>query len=391
MSRAARGTAEPFGTPRNSEELRGTEELDSEVPRNAVSFSLATPEDDEPIRRLLARNSVPGRIRIRYEREPDYFTGCVTMGSTQVLVARSEGAVVGVACRSVRSMYINGEPAAVGYLGQLRVDRDFRGRWLVHRGFRMLHQLHRENPPRGYVTTIVEGNDEAEGILVRHARGATPRYRKIDRLLTLALRTGGRRAIIPAADRRPLSEVVALLQREGRRRNFFPAYSESDFANGAMPGFHESDFVTVEESGRLAGVAGLWDQRAFKQSIVDGYESILEIARPFYNVAAAMAGRPRLPRPGSPLALAYGVCFCVENDDPGVARRLIELLLARAEERRIDHLLIGFTESDPLLGVARRFPHVAYPAGIYTVGWENENDLHDQLDTRPRYLEVAAL
>src|SRR5690349_19005456 len=158
--------------------------------KDDVAFSLATRADDAGIRRLLSSNPIPGKIRIRYEREPDYFAGCATMGATQVLVARAEERVVGVTCRSIRTLFVNGDRADVGYLGQLRVDSQFRGRWLVLRGFRMLHELHRQSPPRGYITTIIEGNDEAEGVLVRRARGPMPRYRKLDRLMTLALPAG---------------------------------------------------------------------------------------------------------------------------------------------------------------------------------------------------------
>jgi predicted N-acetyltransferase YhbS len=359
---------------------------------DAIAFALATPDDDPGIRHLLASNAVPGRISIRYEREPDYFAGCTTMGQTQVLVARAGGTVVGVACRALRPMYINGEPQTVGYLGQLRVDRAYRGRWLVAHGFRMLHELHREAPPRGYVTTIIEGSREAEGVLVKRARGSMPRYRRIDRLMTLALRSSARRpAARPAAEPRSLGEIVAFLNREGRRRNFFPMYDEESFSNGMTRGFDARDFVTVDRDGELAGVAGFWDQRGYKQSVVHGYEPMLRFARPFYNAAAALTQRPPLPAAGSSLATAYGSFFCVRGDDASVARNLIEQLLARARERSADHLLLGLLESDPLLTVAQRFAHIGYPAAVYTVAWDDDHDLHDQLDTRPRYLEIAAL
>ena len=355
----------------------------------SVSFDIATRDDDAGIRRLLAANPVPGRIRIRYEREPDYFAGCSTMGATDVLVARAEGQVVGVACRSVRPMYINGERAEVGYLGQLRVDARFRGRWLVLRGFRKLHELHRQSPPRGYVTTIIEGNDEAEGVLVRRARGPMPRYRKIDRLMTLALPTHGVRSrfVGTTRDLTPMTEVVAFLQSEGRRRNFFPVYEERSFADGTTRGFDPRDFVVIQRAGGILGVAGVWDQSAYKQSIVDAYDPLTRVARPFYNLLR----RGALPKPGNALRFAYGSFFCVRDDDPAVAHALIERLLTVARERRFDHLLLGFAESDPLLAVASTFRHVAYPAGIYTVAWDDGHDLHHELDARPRYLEIASL
>lgn len=361
------------------------------VARDDVAFALATPADDAGIRGLLAKNPIPGRIRIRYEREPNYFAGAATMGKTQVLVARAEGRVVGVACRSIRSMFMNGEPAEIGYLGQLRVDPQFRGRWLVLRGFRKLHELHRLSPPRGYVTTIVEGNDEAEGVLVRRPRGPMPRYRKLDRLMTLALPTSGFAHVAKICCARPFGEIVAFLQREGRRKNFFPVYDEKSFSDDTTRGFDPRDFVVIERDGVIAGVAGLWDQSAYKQSIVDGYDPLLRATRPFYNTVAKLLHRAPLPKPGTALRFAYGSFFCVVGDDAAIARVLIAQLLAAARARGLDHLLLGFAESDPLCAVARAFRHVAYPAGIYTVAWDDGSDFHDDLDARPRALEIASL
>jgi hypothetical protein len=356
-----------------------------------VAFALATRADDAGIRRLLSSNPIPGRIRIRYEREPDYFAGCATMGTTQVLVARADERVIGVACRAIRPMYINGERAEVGYLGQLRVDPNFRGRWLVLRGFRKLHELHRQSPPRGYVTTIIEGNDEAEGVLVRLARGPMPRYRKLDRLMTLALATARAPRVEQLVSKRSLAEIVAFLNREGRRKNFFPVYDEHSFTDGTTRGFDPKDFIVIERDGVIAGVAGLWDQSAYKQSIVDAYDPLTRAARPIYNTAARVLRRATWPKPGTALRFGYGSFFCAVNDDPAIARELITRLLDTARARRLDHLLVGFTESDPLLATARTFRHVAYPAGIFTVAWDDGNDFHDGLDARPRYLEIASL
>jgi hypothetical protein len=353
-----------------------------------VAFSLATREDDAGIRRLLARNPMPGRIRVRYEREPSYFDGLSTMGSTQVLVARADERVVGVACRAIRSLYINGEAASVGYLGQLRVDQAFRGRWLVLRGFKMLHELHRAAPPRGYVTTIIEGNDEAEGVLVHKARGPMPRYRKVDRLVTVVLRPhrshgsheSHRSHGHDGTHETHGESLAAFLSREGSRKNFFPVYD-------GIP----RDFTVIQEGGAVVAAAALWDQSAYKQTIIDAYAPLTRAARPFYNAAALLLRRPVLPREGTRLRAAYASFFTVADDDPALARRLIVRLLDEAHARKLDQLLLGLTESDPLLAVARSFPHVAYPAGVYTVSWDGEEQFHDQLDDRPRYLDIATL
>ena len=100
------------------------------------SIQFATPADDAAIRQLLRREPMPGRIRVTYQREPEFRLGCeVTGEDCQVLVARRQDSdeIVGVASRSVRRVFVNGREQRVGYLGQLRIDPRFRGRWLVSR------------------------------------------------------------------------------------------------------------------------------------------------------------------------------------------------------------------------------------------------------------------
>jgi hypothetical protein len=200
-----------------------------------------------------------------------------------------------------------------------------------------------------------------------------------------------------------LPDIVAFLNREGSRKNFFPVYEEQSFTAGMLSdgltrGFDPKDFIVVEREGTIAGrdgviagVAGLWDQSAYKQSIVDAYDRLTRAARPIYNTAAKVLRRATLPKPGTALRFGYGSFFCAVNDDPVIARELITRLLAAARERHLDHLLVGFAESDPLLAAARTFRHVAYPAGIFTVAWDDGNDFHDSLDARPRSLEIASL
>ena len=100
---------------------------------------------DEAIRNLLRREPMPGRMRFRYEREPDYWLGCAAMGEdSRVLVAREPGSheVAGLVCRSTRQVFINAKRAASGLPGAVCVlISRFRGQWLVSRGFSQLKQL----------------------------------------------------------------------------------------------------------------------------------------------------------------------------------------------------------------------------------------------------------
>jgi hypothetical protein len=328
-----------------------------------ISISLASREDDAGIRRLLATNPMPGRVRVRFEREPDYFAGCPA--GTQVLVARDGARVVGLACRAIRKLQVNGVAEDVGYLGQLRVDASYRGRFLTARGYGVMRELHADGRARGYFTTIVEGNGQAEGVLVRHKRGAMPRYRFLECLYTLAIPARRSRGTLARIHHR---DTEAQRGTEDAGRNLFPAYAP------------EGEVITV-----AGGSAAIHDQRAWKQAVIDGYDRALGLVRPLYN----LVGRVKLPRPNTRLDHAYVTHFQAASSES--ARMLIEALCANAAERGLDHLLFGFTEGDPWLDVARRFKPVEYVSSIYTVAFDDADDFHDRLLAQPRALDISAL
>ena len=148
----------------------------------AIQVSLAQPADDADIRELLRREPVGGKIAISYERDPDFAIGCKATGeNVAVLVARDleSAALAGVACRSEREVYVNAAPMRLGYLGQLRIDRRYRGRWLLSRGYSVLKRLHEQNPVPAYLAAVTAENREAAGVLIEKPRKLYPSFRQV--------------------------------------------------------------------------------------------------------------------------------------------------------------------------------------------------------------------
>jgi hypothetical protein len=46
---------------------------------------------------------------------------------------------------------------------------------------------------------------------------------------------------------------------------------------------------------------------------------------------------------------------------------------------------------DPLLPVALAYPHIQYHSRLYLVEWPEGESLHQQLDRRPVYVDIATL
>lgn len=361
---------------------------------------LATAGDDAAIRGLYRSQPMPGRISVAFEREPDFSLGCrVTGEDCQILVARTaeDGEIAGVACRSGRQLYLNGREQRIGYLGQLRIDERFRGRWLVSRGFGLLKQLHESDPLPAYLVSIVDGNLEATGVLVRNRRRVFPAFHAVADFCTFAISVRGyklgltRDTSIAGADSRQLGEIAAFLRTCGARRQFFPVWTEEKLRSLTALGLRIEDLRIVRRDGEIVGVAGLWDQSSYKQTVVHGYSGWLKAAAPIYNLSAPWFGRAALPRPGEKLRSAYAAFICVADDDEAVFAALLRELYNLARFRGFEYLLIGQDTRDPLLPVAREYPHVAYPSRLYLAEWPDGGRVHEQLDRRPAYVDIATL
>jgi hypothetical protein len=364
------------------------------------AIDLATVDDDKAIRSLLRREPMPGRIQVTFEREPDFWLGCnITDEDCQALVARDAESeqVVGLACRSSRRVFVNGIVKRVGYLGQLRIDSRFRGQWLVSRGFARLRQLHEADPLPAYLASIVEGNKEASGVLIEHPRRGFPLFHAVADFRTLAIlvnrpRTALRNELkISVARLDELDTVARFLNVHGANRQFAPYWTEGLLARMRPFGLCAEDFRIARRGDRIAGVAALWDQSAFKQTVVHKYSGWLKFAAPLYNRASPLLGRNKLPRPGEKILSAYASPFCLVDDEPDVGSALLREIYNLAHSRGLQTLLIGLDARDPMLSVARDYNHLVYPSRIYLAEWPDGESIHEQLDGRPAYIDIATL
>ena len=362
-----------------------------------IQIAVATPADDAQIRGLLRREPVPGRIAISYEREPDFSRGCGATGDhATVLVARDleTGVTAGVACRSERDVYVNATTTRLGYLGQLRVDRHYRGRWLVSRGFAMLKELHDRNPLPAYLAAVTMGNREAEGILVRKGRTRFPTFHPVANYCTLAMPVRRLSSVsgVDAATAADVPEIVRFLQANGPRRQFFPVWTEARLVTlTTRLGLCIEDLSIARQAGRIVGVIGLWDQSAYKQDVVRAYSGWIRLAAPIYNASASWLRRPRLPKVGERIRSGYAVFTCVERDAVSVFRDLLTATVNRAAARGLDYVLLGLDQRDPLFETARERPHIAYRSRLFLAEWPDGGQLHARLDARPSYVEIATL
>lgn len=372
-------------------------------PTRDIRFEPARPEDEPELRRVMRETAMDGAIRLAFAREPNFYAAAAVEGPAhQAIVARDpDGRVLGLCSRSTRTLWVDGAPTQVGYLSALRLEEAYRGRrQMLQRGFDAVRALAQADPATTlHMTTIFEDNAPAIRFLSANLEGL-PRYRRIGAVRTLALPTWRRQRVPRGLALRPggeadLPELAALLRRGLRRYQLAPVWTEEDLVDPARcRGLRPGDFTVVERDGRLLGCVALWDQTAYKQSIVVGYEGGLSTFRGLLNLAAPLLNVPRLPPPGDAVPHATLSHLAVDEDEDEVG--LSQALVAHAANRAIgagySWLTLGVGEGDPLGDeVKRQYGAIEVRAALFLVSWPEGHAAAEAVTARVPRLEIATL
>jgi len=360
-------------------------------------FELATPEDDAALRRVLARNPLPGEISLAMRRDPSFFAAAEVEGRfVQVIACRdlATGTIVGIGSRSTRDRFRGGGVVPTGYLGSLRIDPEHRRRSLVARGFQFLRELDDDDRAAVYFTSLAKGNKTAARTLLG-MRAGLPEYRHAATWLTHAVpitrcRDGSGRVHVQKARQADTPDIVQFLNTVGRQRDLFAVIREADFEpGGTYRGLRVEDIHLATRGGKIVGTFALWDQRPFRQITVTHYPQTLAWLRPLLNLANSWRGLPLLPTPGEVLPCLFGSLLAIADEHQETARSLFAAA-ARAYAGDATMAFVGFdARSSHLFGFLTRLG-TTYETSIHLVSW-NGKVLDEWGTEHPIHLEEGCL
>jgi hypothetical protein len=366
--------------------------------RGDIAFAVARRDDDADLRRLLRDNATDGWIRLALAREPDAFAAAAVMGPHHgYIIARDRPTrdLVGMCEWSARESFIDGEPRLLAYLGALRVAPQYRHRLGVLKGgFEAVHRLLHHPQATSYALTVIAAENTSALRLLGANLPGMPSYRPLEAFSTFALRprAGGAFGDIEHACAEDLPAIAVRLARSYREYQFAPVWHARDLADPARcPGLKPEDFLVVRRGPGIAACVALWDQSAFKQTIVSGYAGRLGWLRPLANLAAPLTKTPRLPAAGEPLRQVYLSHLAVENNDEPTFCALIAAALAEARRRRFELALLGLAARHPLAqAVNRTWRPREYRALLHLVQWSRHEAAAMPAPRLP-HVEIAVL
>lgn len=343
--------------------------------------------------------AVGGWIKLTFEREPDPFAVFRNVPGEQIyLVARdiASGDVVGFGERFVHLAYVDGEPRRLSWIGNLRVRPEYRNRIsLLKGGLRAVHDLLTIPSDSDFTAaTITSDNAIAIRLLEANLPGM-PTFHRIGTIRTLALRSRQRFVSpdVEQASERDIPAIAELLRACHSKRQLAPVVDEQNlhrFARGKGPS--PADFFVIRQGDRLRGCICLWDQSAFRQTVVRGYSGWLGVTRPIVNLAAAAFGVPSLPAPNQHIGHAYLSLLAVDGDDMQMALSLIDAALSQAHRRGAKAGLLGVMSPSPLQAkIEANYRALSYNSNVYLVDMslsDTPQSTHSWEETHP---EIALL
>ncbi len=360
--------------------------------------------DNAGLLRLLGVAQPSRGLMLTFERAPDYFHSvAVTHEKPKVLVAeRSEdGEIVGVASFGTRQLFINGEEQAVRYGSDLRIAAEHQGSRLMIYITRAVREVLKEQG--WYQAIILEDNQRTREVL-EGARAGLPQYRAHAGLETWTLSGRKRKAAAAKAfsvRKASLDDIPAMnafLRDMARHYQFLPAYDFSGLLTGAayFRGLALYDFLLLHDAQGLRGMVALWNQKAFKQTRVVGYNALMTLLRPFYNLWAHSFGGFVLPPAGEAFSYRVLHSLLTAPDDPAAFDALLDAAWDESGRRDVaagsprTALTLSLADVDTRRTALSRFRALSLRGRHYTVAFNEA--AHPELDsTRIPYFECGRL
>lgn len=345
-----------------------------------LRFRLATHEDDAALRRAFSATPMEGGMRLAFEREPSFFEALRVQGDeVQVMVCEDtgDGQIVAIGTRCLSRAFVNGTPQCVGYLSDLRILPAWRKGTVLARGWKFFRTLDADGRVDLYHTAIFSENAAARSALSR-ARASVPEYHPLGSFITAGIHPSSEAPSssphlrLTRGNTSGLPVIVEFLNAHNASRQFAPVHRLEDFSpGGRWRDFRAEDFFLTWNGAHLCGVAGVWDQSAFKQTRVLGYAGKWRWLYHLSRVTHQLLPVPRLPAPGAHFRFGYGCFMAVPSQDPDVFRLLVHAMRAEADARKWMHLLISLHESDPLLPALEGIRHTPFRGQLF---WLNPRD-----------------
>ncbi len=256
-----------------------------------MKVRLATESDNHKLLELARTTPMESRLMVNVDRSPDYFRLANLQGDeARVFVAEQDGIISGAIGCCLRYVRLLGRPVKIGYIGGIKVAAEARKGLTSFRLMNAVAEHLRATPIELAIVITMESNAAMAPILA--GRIGMPPFHQLTQFEIAYIRPIFRPKVSDHYHIRAMRpddlENVAILFREffkdyGLTTDWSPEYLNTLLNN--QPDFSYENIIVAEQNDRLVAAVSWWDQRNFKQTIVEHYggklKTVTTLLKPF--------------------------------------------------------------------------------------------------------------
>lgn len=346
----------------------------------------ATADDNDRILDLMADVPMEGGLIVATRRDPDFFALYrIQRGEHRLWTFDDDDglALKGMGGFLIRDGFLDGAPARVGYLGDLRTRGLARERLAFPQIYANLFQRTVDDTGcEHFLTGVIADNERAIRALSSTStksarRAAQPHYHLLQRFDMANVHFVGRlpRRRVPGLTVRiatvdDVPAITSLLANDHRQRPFGWRFDEGEFEHrlATWPGFSlDETFCAFDDRGRLMGVTTCWDAAAVKRYRVVRYAGQMVTVKRALDVVGRVAGTAPLPDPGQDFRYFYLTNLSVKDDNPVVMQALVDAIYARHARAGFHFFAFPLYAGDPLARGLKGYMVRRMPFHLYAV------------------------
>lgn len=369
-----------------------------------MSTYIIEPAAENDNEALCALCSIPmkGNISLSFERFPNFFAGsAIQCEKAEVYVCRRKDdlKINGVFSVGKSRVFYQNKVQEIRYFSDLRIHPEVQGARVLYQITRYItdHNLLEE----GFAQTIVFADNNLMLKLIgslnqRAGKLSIFKYYPAGNYNSYMVKFYRFTAkdhwdvTVRNAEENDVESMNELIKSNGSTKNFFPFYDFSKLVSPYYKGLTIDKFYLAISNKEIVGIAGVWDQKAIKQTKVHGYSRLYKIVRPLVNLTAFITGGLKLPRPGTTLNYLTIHSIIIKNNEPIILKKLLQTISNDFVKSGYDYFLTGFDEKDQLNEALSIFKHKRTIKGKHFLVSNKEITDAETLSS-PYYLETARI
>ncbi|OGC06668.1 hypothetical protein A2526_04755 [candidate division WOR-1 bacterium RIFOXYD2_FULL_36_8] len=325
---------------------------------------------------IYEEESAPGNLEITFTRRDNAYLSMMQEGKiVEVIVCRRRNSleIVGFGAYAINEYFLHGTKEQVAYLFGMRCRKKYRNKAgkaipLIYSYIKKSLMTHKV---KFIFTSILDDNIKAQKFLTRSHKGL-PNYKLLEKFEVYSIKTTKKILNVPknivlvSALDFDENKFYEFANEVGRKYQLFPDIEE---VAPTLKNFLNDCYLLIDKTtGELLACGFCWDQRSFKQYILQGYKGLYK-GFYFFSKILTLLGYPNLPVPGSILNYFTLSFWLVKDNNSNYLKWFIDLL--SKEKNSYDFFALGIGSSHPLKNTIKKLPHWIYKSNIYSVSWKD--------------------